>query len=652
MDALEDELGQMLTTKHAPQSMKRGAWAQDADQGELHNLGLVKQDSTTGKPKLMSWASEMSMYDGSSERPSAIKLPKGMQKLNLQNQVSRTPPPPGELHHIAKMPVQVEEGLTEGRGKPKGKGRFDDPPPPGLKKGGSSSGKGRNSRKGKKEPVFDSQNLIINYLPPDMDSHRLRNLFSPYGNIINCKVVMDHQTGLSKGYGFVKFQQREQAEQAIKNLNGYKIGQKTLKVSTARKTSRKGGGETGPTNLYIANLDKEIDSSDLQRYFSKVGYIVQCRVLKDEKGITRRIGFVRYDNNDSALRAIKEFDGKKLDGKGSVIQVRFANTPRAPPGSQQYSSPRITPASPIFAMTKVGGGDAPAVMLSPVHGPIGDDGRLQTAYVFPTAAEDAGHHGHTVLISPHASPRQSRVFGGSALIQPIEPPEDPSPLPRLTIPRKGRPMLIPVESTPVGHDVASPARDKLVSSPPAVPEHAPMNMPAAQLPAQQVFIQGMGSPTGRPIGITQVLHSPTQQLFSAASPTGHQVMQIVQPLRVEGGQDGVQYVIQSPHAGLGGAVTLTPVTMTGQLDPTNTRNSQYSRSTACYVGGIEVDLQEADLKKAFEFDGIVVKSVRIIRRRVGPYAFVNFFNTGDAHKAAEKLNQTKLGKSVLTVRLK
>lgn len=515
---------------------------------------------------------------------------------------------------------------------------------------------------------------------------------------------MDHSTGLSKGYGFVKFQQREQAEAAIKNLNGHKIGSKTLKVSTARKTSRK-GGETGPTNLYIANLDKDIESSDLERYFSKVGYIVQCRVLKDEKGVTRRIGFVRYDNNDSALKAIKEFDGKKLDGKGSVIQVRFANTPRAPPGSQQYASPRIAPTSPLVdavlltPVARVGGGEE-HVILSPVQAPaLTEDGRLQTVYTFPTAAEENLTSPAMVPVSPTAgpygSPRQSRVFGvggNTTLLPPselLQPREDSLPKYALKpIPRKGRPMLIPTESTPVGHEVAPTPPSVMVQSspPPMVPEDAALPEAAAAtgssgraaptaLPMQQVVYQvggqqfqqvgTVGSPrTAQTVFIT----SPTSPgstvispaTFAAQSPTTGQVMQVVRPLTLlnaQGGgrgEDQVQYVaVQSPHGVAGGvnAVTLTPVTIAAP-DPTNTRNSQYSRSTACYVGGIEVDLQEADLKAAFEFDGIVVKSVRIIRRRVGPYAFVNFFNTRDAHKAAEKLNQSKLGNSQLTVRLK
>merc|ERR1711884_153776 len=66
-------------------------------------------------------------------------------------------------------------------------------------------------------------------------------------------------------------------------------------------------------------------------------------------------------------------------------------------------------------------------------------------------------------------------------------------------------------------------------------------------------------------------------------------------------------------------------------------NPPNANCTACYVGGISIDLQESELKSRFESHGIQVKNVRIIRRRVGPgigpYAFVNFYRPGDAARA-------------------
>merc|ERR1719419_853812 len=194
-----------------------------------------------------------------------------------------------------------------------------------------------------KPPTFDFTNLIVNYLPPEMDSTWLQSIFSQYGEIISCKVVMDHKTGLSKGYGFVKFKTKEQAMDATEGLDQASIGGKVLKVACARKNERGTKQENRRTNLYIANLDKNIETEDIKRVFGSCGYVVQCKVLKDVRGVTRRIGFVRFDTHESALRAIKRYDGKKMEGTKSVIQVRFANIPKAPP-----SAPKLTPLQVSF----------------------------------------------------------------------------------------------------------------------------------------------------------------------------------------------------------------------------------------------------------------------------------------------------------------
>ncbi len=48
-------------------------------------------------------------------------------------------------------------------------------------------------------------NLFVNYLPPDYDEHAVREMFAQFGAIESSKVMMDFQTGLSRGFGFIKF---------------------------------------------------------------------------------------------------------------------------------------------------------------------------------------------------------------------------------------------------------------------------------------------------------------------------------------------------------------------------------------------------------------------------------------------------------------
>jgi len=187
------------------------------------------------------------------------------------------------------------------------------------------------------EPVFNYKNLLVNYLPPDMDSTVLRSLFSPYGTIVSSKVVVDHASGISKGYGFVKFKNVEDGIKAQKALHQFRIGRKTLRVSFSRQ-GKSGKQTTHNTNLYLSNLDPRLEKEDLERHFKTCGYVVQCKVLKNAQGISKQIGFVRYDLAESAQRAIDRFDGQQLQGTDRRIKIRIAGTPRATPGWDAFVS--------------------------------------------------------------------------------------------------------------------------------------------------------------------------------------------------------------------------------------------------------------------------------------------------------------------------
>lgn len=317
-----------------------------------------EQKDEMGRPQLVSWASEMSYYsmNGGNDLPLTPLTNNGASGGQSTEGLGRTRTGTGSQQDLAgawDLPSTMKLGTPTNCNKKVLKVKtesedcekveFSSKPPPKIQspvlKKNKAKHKGKKSKGARvpkpgddnyvpPTPEFDRCNLIINYLPPEMESSSLKTLFSQYGNIVNSKVVIDHNTGYSKGFGFVKYEREEDAARAIENLNEYKIGNKTLKVSLARKNCKRGQGDGGFTNLYIANLDKNINNTMLKKHFSKCGYIVQCRVLKDNNGVSRRIGFVRYDNHQSALRAIDRYDGKRLDGGLNIIQCRFANTPR------------------------------------------------------------------------------------------------------------------------------------------------------------------------------------------------------------------------------------------------------------------------------------------------------------------------------------
>lgn len=77
----------------------------------------------------------------------------------------------------------------------------------------------------------DEPNLFIFHLPPDIDDEGLTEMFTPFGQIESSKVIIDKATGDSKGYGFVQFVSRADAERALAAMNGKNLGTKRLSVS-------------------------------------------------------------------------------------------------------------------------------------------------------------------------------------------------------------------------------------------------------------------------------------------------------------------------------------------------------------------------------------------------------------------------------------
>ena len=165
-------------------------------------------------------------------------------------------------------------------------------------------------------------NLIVNYLPPDMNEEEVRNLFSRVGVIQSCKLIKDKLSQASLGYAFVNYNTALDAEKAIQSLNGLPLKNKIIKVSYARPSS----AQIKNANLYIAYLPKTYAQADLEAMFRPFGTIITSKILIDtETGLSRGVGFVRYDKHAEAQAAISALNGKVLPGCSQPILVKFAN---------------------------------------------------------------------------------------------------------------------------------------------------------------------------------------------------------------------------------------------------------------------------------------------------------------------------------------
>lgn len=85
------------------------------------------------------------------------------------------------------------------------------------------------------------QKIYVGNLPYDTSSDDLESLFSEFGQINEVKLIVDHATGRSKGFGFITFDTSEAANGAQK-LNGTELNGRQIRVSPANDNRGGGGG--------------------------------------------------------------------------------------------------------------------------------------------------------------------------------------------------------------------------------------------------------------------------------------------------------------------------------------------------------------------------------------------------------------------------
>lgn len=77
-------------------------------------------------------------------------------------------------------------------------------------------------------------NIYVGNLPYGLTDDELREAFTAFGDVTSAKVIMDRETGRSKGFGFVEMDDSKQAEEAIRVLDGQDLKGRPARVSEAR----------------------------------------------------------------------------------------------------------------------------------------------------------------------------------------------------------------------------------------------------------------------------------------------------------------------------------------------------------------------------------------------------------------------------------
>lgn len=87
-----------------------------------------------------------------------------------------------------------------------------------------------------------AKKLYVGNLPYNMTDGDLQRVFGDHGSVQSAQVIMDRDTGRSKGFGFVEMGSEQEAQEAVQALNGKDFNGRALTVNEARPREERAGG--------------------------------------------------------------------------------------------------------------------------------------------------------------------------------------------------------------------------------------------------------------------------------------------------------------------------------------------------------------------------------------------------------------------------
>ena len=177
-------------------------------------------------------------------------------------------------------------------------------------------------------------NLYIKNIDPDFTQEQFSDLFAQYGNVTSAVIQIDEE-GKSKGFGFVNYETHEEAQQAVDALHDIEINGRKLFVARAQKKSEREEelrrsyeaakmeklSKYQGVNLYIKNLEDDVDDDKLRVEFEPFGTVTSCKVMRDDKGTSKGFGFVCFSSPDEATKAVAEMNNKMIGSKPLYVSL-------------------------------------------------------------------------------------------------------------------------------------------------------------------------------------------------------------------------------------------------------------------------------------------------------------------------------------------
>ncbi|EGV60292.1 Protein phosphatase PP2A regulatory subunit B [Yamadazyma tenuis] len=222
-------------------------------------------------------------------------------------------------------------------------------------------------------------NVFVKNLAPEYTDQELKELFSAYGPITSSYLEKDLE-GKSKGFGFVNFDNHNDAVKAVDELNNKEIAGQPIYVGRAQKkrermeelrrqyeaTKLEKLSKYQGVNLFIKNLDDTIDSEKLENEFKPFGNITSARVMVDEQGKSKGFGFVCFSSPEEATKAITEMNQRMVEGKPLYVALAQRKDVRRSQLEQQIQARNQMRMQNAAAAAAAAGGAIPGQFMNPM----------------------------------------------------------------------------------------------------------------------------------------------------------------------------------------------------------------------------------------------------------------------------------------------
>lgn len=235
--------------------------------------------------------------------------------------------------------------------------------------------KEREKELGEKAKLYT--NVYVKNFGDELNDETLYEMFKVFGEITSHRVMTKDTK--SRGFGFVAFESADAAEEAVKALNGKKLGDdKTLYVGRAQKKNERQMelkrkfeqikiermSRYQGVNLYVKNLDDTIDDERLRKEFTPFGTITSAKVMLED-GRSKGFGFVCFSAAEEATKAVTEMNGRIVGSKPLYVALAQKKEDRKAHLASQYmqrmTNMRMQQMGQIFQPGGAGGYFVPTI---------------------------------------------------------------------------------------------------------------------------------------------------------------------------------------------------------------------------------------------------------------------------------------------------